>query len=129
MDAATWELIQPIWWRTFLFTLAVEVPLFVLVARLGADCVKISPIVLACAGAMGTCVTHPLLWFVWPHAGLSYTTYIISGELIVAVVETFTFFAIARPIRFSRAIAASFIANAGSYGLGALLQGLGWMGQ
>lgn len=128
MDPAVWELIQPIWWRTFLFTLAVEVPLFVLVARLGAGGVRTSPIVLACAGAMGTCVTHPLLWFVWPKVGLGYSAYIVSGELIVAVVESFTFFAVARPIRLSRAVAASFIANAGSYGLGALLQGLGWMG-
>lgn len=127
MDPAVWEIIQPIWWRTFLFTLAVEVPLFVLVARLGAGGVKISPIVLACAGAMGTCVTHPFLWFAWPQVELSYEAYIVSGELIVATVESFTFFAIARPIRLSRAVAASFIANAGSYGIGALLQGLGVM--
>jgi hypothetical protein len=110
--------------RAFCFTLAVEAPLFVLVARLGAGGVKISPLVLVCAGAMGTCITHPLLWFVWPRVMTDYTTYIVTGELIVAVVESLTFFAIARPIRMSRAVAASFIANAGSYGLGALLQGL-----
>lgn len=128
MNPEIWEIIQPIWWRTFLFTLAVEVPLFVIVARVGAGGVRTSPIVLACAGAMGTCITHPLLWFVWPLVGLSYSAYIVSGELIVAVVESFTFFAVARPIRLSRAVAASFIANAASYGLGALLQGLGWTG-
>jgi len=128
MDPEVWAIIQPLWWHTFLFTLVVEVPLFVLVARTGAGGVRTSPIVLACAGAMGTCITHPLLWFVWPLVGLSYSAYIVSGELIVAVVESFTFFAIARPIRLSRAVAASFIANAASYGLGALLQGLGWTG-
>jgi len=129
MSPEVWELVQPLWWRTFLFTLAVEVPLFVLVARGGAGGVKTSPIVLACAGAMGTCVTHPLLWFVWPRMGFEYSTYIVTGELLVAIIETFTFYAVARPIRLSRAVAASFIANAGSYGIGALLQGLGWMGQ
>jgi hypothetical protein len=127
MNPAVWELVQPLWWDAFLFTLAVEVPLFVLVARVGAGGAKTSPVVLACAGAMGTCVTHPLLWFVWPHVGLDYTAYIVTGEVLVAVIETFIFFAIARPISLSRAVGASFIANAASYGLGALLQGLGWM--
>jgi hypothetical protein len=127
MNPELWEAVQALWWRTFLFTLAVEVPLFVLVARVGAGGVRTSPIVLACAGAMGTCVTHPLLWFVWPKVGLDYGSYIVSGELLVAIVESFTFFAVARPIGLSRAIAASFIANAASYGLGALLQALGWM--
>jgi hypothetical protein len=124
MDASVWELVQPIWMRAFFFTLAVELPLFVLVAKLGRGGVRTSPIVIACAGAMGTCVTHPLLWFVWPRLIGDYTAYIVSGELLVAAIESLTFFVIARPIRLSRAIAASFIANAGSYGLGALLQAL-----
>jgi hypothetical protein len=129
MEPEVWAIVQPLWLEAFVFTLAVEVPIFVLVARVGAGGVRTSPIVLACAAAMGTCITHPLLWFVWPKAGLSYEAYIVSGELLVAIVESFTFFAIARPIRLSRAIACSFIANAASYGLGALLQALGWMGQ
>jgi hypothetical protein len=51
----------------------------------------------------------------------NYTAYIVSGELIVATVETFTFYTIARPIRLSHAFAAAFIANGFSYGLGLLL--------
>lgn len=81
------------------------------------------------AGALGTCLTHPLLVFVWSPfmqgAGQSYTTYIVSGELMVAAIESLTFFALARPIPLYRAVSASFIANAASYGLGQLLRWLG----
>lgn len=88
----------------------------------------------AFAGAIGTCLTHPLLWFVWteviryffqgevPHKYL-YSIYVISGELIVATIESFTFyFAAMRKFSLSRAVAASFFANAASYGLGQLFR-------
>lgn len=110
------------WLQSFLFTLAVEVPLFMLVAYKKVPAWK-----AALAGAAGTCFTHPCLWFIWPALFHSYKAYVISGEILVATIESFTFFAIARPIPLSRAIAASFIANACSFGLGALLHYLGIM--
>lgn len=122
MDPQVFEIVFPYWARAFAFTLALEVPLFVLVGWWLARGSERAPIWrLAVAGAAGTMMTHPLLWFVWPLIVHDYTAYIVSGELIVATVETFTFFAIARPIKLSHAVAASFIANAASYGLGMLL--------
>ncbi|MDJ0764895.1 MAG: hypothetical protein QNJ97_18075 [Myxococcota bacterium] len=128
-----------LWIKAFVFTLMIEIPIFVFVARLdnrGKDC----PIWRLClAGAVGTCVTHPLLWFAWPvvldelaritgMAWISdYRTYIVCGELFAVFIEVYSFFKIVRTIRLSNAIAASFIANAASFGLGALLKGQGWM--
>jgi len=123
--------ILPLWFEAFAFTLVVEVPLFVAVARLpvGPPRKTRAPLWrLAIAGAAGTCVTHPLLWFAWPLAVRDYTTYIWSGELLVAAIESATFFALARPIDWRRAVIASFTANAASFGLGLLLRAAGLLG-
>lgn len=74
------------------------------------------------AGAACTVVTHPLLWYVWPKVVRDYSTYILTGELLVAAVESVIFYALARPIRFLQAVSVSLIANGTSYGLGALLR-------
>ena len=114
------------WVFSFAFTLAVEVPIFIALARL--FCKKEIPIWRAAlAGAVGTCLTHPNLWYTWFYLMRDvwhqpYWVYIFSGELLVSVIESFTFYAIARPIRLSQAIAASFLANAASYGVGNLLR-------
>jgi len=113
------------WLRAFLFTLVVEVPIFVVLVRGAVPAWR-----AAIAGAAGTFLTHPLLIFVWrpfcQRHGFSYEEYIISGELTVGVIESLTFYALARPIRLTRAIACSFIANAASYGGGNLMRWLGW---
>jgi hypothetical protein len=123
--------ILPFWLEAFAFTLVVEIPLFVAVARLGAAGAggRRAPLWrLALAGAAGTVLTHPLLWFVWPRVVHDYTAYIASGELLIAAIESATFFALARPITLARAIAASFIANAASFGLGVALRAAGLLG-
>ncbi|MCZ7587234.1 MAG: hypothetical protein M5R36_29985 [Deltaproteobacteria bacterium] len=74
----------------------------------------------AAAAVVCSTVTHPLLIYVWPRFFTHRTPYIVSGELIVCVVEALIFFALARPIPWWRAVAASFIANAVSYGAGVL---------
>jgi hypothetical protein len=126
MSAEVFWIVFPLWIRAFFFTLAVEIPLFVLVAGFRNRSGRRAPLWrLVLAGAAGTAVTHPALWFVWPRVVSDYTLYIATGELLVAVVETFTFFGLARPISLSRAAAASFIANGASYGLGMLLHLLG----
>jgi hypothetical protein len=123
--------ILPLWFEAFLFTLAVEVPLFAAVARLpvGPPPKHRAPLWrLAVAGAAGTCVTHPLLWFAWPLVVSDYNAYIVSGELIVAAAESATFFLLARPISWPRAVAASLAANAASFGLGLLLRAVDLLG-
>ena len=122
MDPEVFEIVFPYWIRAFGFTLAIEIPIFVLVGRFGSFKKNRIPIWrLALAGAAGSIVTHPLLWFVWPQLISNYTVYIVSGELIIALVESVSFWLIARPIKMKTAVAASFIANAISYGGGYLL--------
>jgi hypothetical protein len=121
MNAEVFSVVFPLWIRAFAFTLAVEIPIFAALARWVMKPKSCPVWRLALAGAAGTLFTHPLFWFVWPHVVSDYTFYIISGELLVATIESFTFFAIARPIPLYRAILVSFIANAVSYGLGTLL--------
>jgi uncharacterized membrane protein YagU involved in acid resistance len=106
------------WLKAYVFTLVVEIPIFVLIAR---RMEKIGLGRAALAGAAGTLFTHPALWFVWPLLFQDYTTYIITGELVVATIESFTFYALARPSSIKTAFAASFVANAVSYGLGAVI--------
>jgi hypothetical protein len=123
--------ILPLWFQAFAFTLAVEVPVFAAVARLPAGPAPKARAPLwrlAVAGAAGTCVTHPSLWFLWPQVVSDYTTYIVSGELLVAAIESATFFALAQPITWRRAVAASLSANAASFGLGLLLRAIGLLG-
>jgi hypothetical protein len=123
--------ILPLWFQAFAFTLAVEVPVFVAVARLpvGTPPKDRAPLWrLALAGAAGTCATHPSLWFLWPRVVGDYTAYIVSGELLVTAIESATFFALARPITWPRAVAASVTANAASFGLGLLLRAAGLLG-
>ena len=115
--ALRWKMLKYFWFKSFLFTLAVEVPIFILIAR------KEVPVWRAAlAGAAGTCFTHPTLWFVWRVVVKDYAWYIISGELLAALIEAVIFWAIARPIPFSKAVAASFFANAASYGVGKLVR-------
>jgi hypothetical protein len=121
MNADVLALVFPFWLRAFVITLSMEIPIFVVLARIGMKRESCPVWRLAVAGAAGTLVTHPLLWFVWPHVISGYTLYIITGELLVATIESFTFFLIARPIHLSRAFLVSFIANGVSWGLGALL--------
>ena len=111
------EVVLITWLKAFVFTLVVEVPIFVIIARRA----EIPLLKAALAGAAGTCFTHPALCFIWPLLFRDYTLYIVTGELLVATIESFTFYALARPIPLKTAIAASFVANAASYGLGAII--------
>jgi hypothetical protein len=122
-------LVLPLWVRAFAFSLVTEAPFYALIGRLHGKGEAPIPVArLVFAGAVGTCLTHPLLWFVWPRVISDFAWYTVSGELIVAAVEAIVLFALARPIPFSRAVAASFIANAASYGLGELVRFTGLLG-
>ena len=124
MTANLFFRILPHWAAAFGMTLAVEVPLFVLLARYTATKLKVPSCSVrraALAGALGSCITHPLLWFVWPFAVTDYTAYLISGELIVAAVESVTFYLAAKPISIKRAAFVAVTANAASFGFGMLV--------
>jgi len=108
------------WLKSFIFTLIIEAPFYVLLGRKAVPWWR-----ALLAGAACSCVTHPALWFLWPRVIHVYKLYILSGEILVCIIETFIFYALARPIKLSRAVAASFIANAASYGLGVLSYKIG----
>ena len=94
-----------------------EAPVWALVPRR-----EVHPCRAAIVGTLGSCLTHPLLWFVWPRVvGSDYTVYLVTGELGVATLEALLFFALARPVGFWRAVSASFFANAASYLLAVVL--------
>jgi hypothetical protein len=114
------------WAHAFFYTLIIEVPVFVVIARTAPVGERPAYWRAALGAAFGTCLTHPTLWFVWRQVIHDYSTYIITGELLVSIIEAGTFYLMARPIRLSRAIAAAFIANACSYGSGQLFRFLGW---
>jgi hypothetical protein len=105
--------VLPHWLRSFAFTLLVEVPIFVLMTR-----GSVSRLRAAVGGALGTCMTHPCLWFVWPRLFRDYAVYITSGEILIVLVESVVFFLVVRTIRWRRALWVSFVANAVSYGVG-----------
>ena len=118
------ETILGTWLRSLLLTLAVEVPVYVLVARTWVAAWRAGGV-----GALASLATHPALWFLWPRVVHgSYTAYIVSGELLVACAEAALFFVLARPGRWSRAVAASFLANGASYLAGVLLTRGSWLG-
>ena len=144
------------WLRSFAFTLAVEVPVFVWMARRYRAGSRITLRRAAVAGAWGTCMTHPVLWFLWPRLYVAALSLLLApeslreeygrraiffvleqphvfwsgvavAELLIACIEGFTFWLAARRIPLSRAMLASFLANGASYGLGQLVRHL-WPG-
>jgi hypothetical protein len=120
MEPAVFDIVFPLWVKSFALTLIIEIPIFSVLVRREVPLWR-----GALAGALGTCFTHPCLWFIWPFVVRDYVPYIVSGELLIATIESLTFFAVARPISIKKAIGVSFVANAASYGIGALLHVLG----
>lgn len=123
MTREVFWIVFPLWFKAFMLTLMFEVPVFWAIARQDKKLIGSCPTwrVLV-AAATGTCLTHPLFWFVWPLVVNEYNAYIISGELLIAFVETFIFMLVARPIRFRFALMASFVANAVSFGAGIVVR-------
>lgn len=108
------------WARAFALTQVIEVPIYTAIAWKKAPLPRLIAAAFAC-----TAVTHPLLWFVWPHVVTDYTAFVVSGELLIAVGESLLFFALIPRLDLPRAIGAAFVANATSYGMGQLLRAVG----
>ena len=108
------------WAIAFGLTLLLEVPFYITLAWRKAPWWH-----LALAGAACSCVTHPLLWFVWIRVIHDYDTYLLTGELAVAVIETLVFFALVPKVTLARAFVVACAANLFSWGLGRILQEAG----
>jgi len=113
------------WFRAFIVTLVVELPVYLLVARWRTGPGRVAPYWKTALGAVAcSAVTHPWLWFVWRSLVHDYTTYVATGEVTAVVAEALIFYFSARPITLRRASAASLLANGASYACGVLLYSL-----
>lgn len=108
------------WLRAFVLTQVIEIPVYVAVGWKKGTLRH-----LVAAGAACTALTHPVLWFVWPHVVHDYTTFVVSGEIGIAIVEGVIFWGAVPKISAARAFGASLVANGASYGIGELLRALG----
>ena len=107
------------WALSFALTLIVEVPLFAALGR-GLPAWR-----AAVVGAVGSCVTHPLLWFVWPRIVSDYTAFLVTGEVLVTLIEALIVVIALPDAGLRRALVMSCVANAASLGLGLVLRALG----
>jgi len=110
-------------------TLAIEAPLVfgLLVRRAGWRRALL-------AAFLPSLVSHPLLWFVWRRVVGHYWWYVLSGELLVVLLEAGIFLGLAlrprsddddRVSPATTALALSFVVNFVSWGVGMLLSAVG----
>ena len=64
---------------------------------------------------------HPSVWFFWPLFGWSRPLYLLVAESFALTIETLSYRLILPRLRWSRALAASALANAASLALVTLL--------
>jgi len=110
------ENVFPIWCQSFFLAIIVETPIFV-IGSIGATSLFRG----GAAGIVGTTVTHPILWFVWPFVIRDYFAYVVTGEILVVLIEAVIFFVLARPVSFKRAAITSVAANSASFLIGVLI--------
>jgi hypothetical protein len=98
------------WLTAFLFTQAIEIPLYLWAGR----SVPAGKRLAAAAGA--SALTHPLLWFCFPWDPGNYLRSLLTGECLVVLAET----AVLLRMGFPRPLAVSALVNAASCGAGLL---------
>lgn len=62
--------------------------------------------------------THPAVWFIWPLLGWSRPAYLCTAETFALLVEAVLYGAMFERLAWSRALAASALANAASLAIG-----------
>ena len=116
------------WVSAFVFTQAVEIPVYVTLLRraLKADLAKrpqrLPLQILLAFGA--SAITHPVVWFVLPRLepsftdpGPAYIEYVIRAESFALVIEALYFYTLCAA-RFRHALLASLLANGLSASIG-----------
>lgn len=116
------------WRDAFLFTQAVEIPVYVIAMRqalAGGHAERPRAWWSQIAVAFGaSATTHPVVWFVIPRLAASfadpsdaYVEYVVRAETFAFVVEAFYFYSL-HVVRLRRALVWSLLANGLSAGLG-----------
>jgi hypothetical protein len=102
-----------LWARAFALTTAVEI--LVALPLLGA-----TGRLRRCAAAvlLGQLATHPAVWFIFPELHLPRPSFLIVAETWAVVVEAFIYRFSLAGLPGRRALAASALANAASFGVG-----------
>lgn len=119
------------WFNAFVFTQAVEVPLYVLAMRhalRGGHSRQPRALGWQIALAFGaSAITHPMVWFVIPDIpSSSYAEYVIRAETWAVMVEAFYFYSF-HVVFLRRAFVWALVANGLSAGLGFVSRYLfGW---
>ncbi len=107
------------WLRAFLFTQAVEVPVYMLLGAFASRAPR-SPITFASA-ITASAITHPAVWFVFPtigiHVGLTFNMMVVTAELFAWLTEALFLITVVK-VRPVSALLISLAANAASVLLG-----------
>lgn len=104
------------WSQAFLATLLIEVAVAVpLLSGTGGVLRR------ALAVSFGQLLTHPAVWFILPTLGWSRTPYLLVAEGWAITGELLFYRFVFPELRWSRALAASALANAASYAIGTWL--------
>lgn len=105
------------WLRALCFTWLIEVGCGVFMLGRRASVPRRLGLLL-----LGSGVTHPFVWFVFPFIGLDFIPAMILAELFAVCVEAGIYFFGVRGLGIHRALAISLILNGLSLGLGLVLR-------
>ncbi|MBI5517003.1 MAG: hypothetical protein HY909_24690 [Deltaproteobacteria bacterium] len=112
------------WFRAFLWTTALEVPVAAWLLRDGDAALprRVARVSLA------SVLTHPAVWFVFPFLGLSYRAQVAASELWAVLAELVFYRLMFWELGWRRCAQASLLANALSFLTGLGLQRWGALG-
>lgn len=104
------------WFLAFLFTIAVEIPIAGGILSFRRSVSRVWLVIL-----LTHCISHPTLWFVLlPTLPAGWGGY-LAAEAIVWTFEAMVYSVMVKPRDVGRAVAASVVANAVSFGVGELV--------
>lgn len=107
-----------LWFRAFLLTTAIEVPIVLWLTRE----VPLPAWRRGGISFFGQCATHPMVWFVFPYiVGLRGRTALTLSELWAWLGEAALYFLALPGLRPLRAVGIAGVANGASFALGLLL--------
>ena len=111
------------WLAAFLLTLAVEVPIgMVLLRHAEPDLRRLFFLVI-----FANLVTHPAVWFIFTQLFLIGTPqYTLAAETWAVVVEAMFYFVTIRGLSPTRAVTVAVAANAASFVIGQIIVAMGW---
>ncbi|MCX6719071.1 MAG: hypothetical protein NTZ38_01705, partial [Candidatus Taylorbacteria bacterium] len=106
---------------SLLITLAIEIPVAIVIVRYLYKHKDIKIVAIVFAGLLASGLTLPYLWFILPIYIFNKNTYVILGEVLVMIIEAIIYKQLLK-IKWSEAVVTSLLANLSSVTLGRLFQ-------